>query len=109
MIPNELEEKMVSLGLEKAKAKGEAFMLEKALKGVYAEQYMKARTDKSQGDAAQIAYTTDAYRLAVSAAADAVDRAEASKVRYDAFVARFEAWRSLNSSRREQIKQGVHQ
>ncbi len=108
MNPVELEKELIELGLEKARTKAQAYMLEKAVKGVYAEQYMKARGDKTQGDAAQIAYTTEAYREAVRSAAEALDAAEAARVRHDALVAKFQAWQSLNASRREQIKKGIY-
>lgn len=103
MSPNDLETELIRLGDDKAKTKAEAYMLEKAVKGVYAEQYMRARGDKSQGDASQVAYTTNEYQEAVRAAADSIDRSEAAKVRYDALMAKFEMWRSVESTKRAEM------
>ena len=108
MIPQELQEQMVTLGKEKARTKAVAYLAEKAVKGAYAEAYMQARGSNSQGDAAQIAYTMETYQEAVEASARAMEEAEVAKVEHDAFIARFEGWRSLNASRREQVRAGVY-
>ena len=111
MIPAELEARILELGHIKAAARAKAFLLEKELKSTYGEAYARIRDidGKTQGDAQQMAYAAKDYREAVKRAHDALHESEVARVNYDALYARFEAWRSLNASQREQIKQGVYQ
>lgn len=108
MNPVEMEKDMVEKGHVKAATKAKAYMLDKNVKAVLAAEYMKARESHSQGDSEQVALTTLAYIEAVREAADALEAAETAKVEHDALIAKFEAWRTLTASRREQIRQGVY-
>ena len=109
MNPVELERDLVELGLEKARTKAAAFLLDKEVKSVEAIEYKRARGSETQGDAAMTARASESYRDACQKAAEAIERAEAARVRHDALMAKFEAWRSLSASKREQIRQGVFQ
>lgn len=103
MTPSELQQEFNRLGSEKAEYRAKAYLLEKQVKSVQAEQYMKARADKSQGDADQYALTTPEYKAALEAAAFATGAAETAKVRYDALMAKFDMWRTMESTKRAEM------
>ena len=84
-----------------AAAKGQAFLLEHAVKRTKAEQYTQAReSGATQGDAEHLAITSKAYQHAVEALANARERLDKAEVNYEAKKAHFEAWRTLEASNR---------
>ena len=105
----ELERELIELGEEKAVARGQSYLLDLNVKSVRADAYLRARraTDCTQGDATEKAYADPEYRKACEAAARATERYLLAKSRYDAKMARFEAWRTMNANKRTQLQQGI--
>lgn len=103
MNPNKLEQDLIDLGSERAVAKGQVFLLEANLKRIKAVEYQNARLTKSQGDAENAAILTEAYQLALERLSAARTRYERADVAYHAKQAWFEAWRTMEATKRAEM------
>jgi len=102
--PEQLRIDLTDLGLEKARSKAMATSREHGLKATKAVEYGYARRDgASQGDAEQLAYASDQWKEAAKRYAESVEAAEIAIVQYQALLTQFEAWRTLESTKRAEM------